>query len=232
MSATGTSGRRTASRSASPSSSAAWATHATDSNGATAGAAPNIGRGSCGCGVGIDALASPIEAQAIIPPLSVRCGRTPKNAGSHSTRSASLPTSTDPTSRCEPVRDRRVDRVLGDVAAGPQVVGGAVAWQRAAPRLHHVRGLPRADHHLADPAHRLRVRPDHRDRTHVVEDVLGGDRRRPDPALGEGQILGHGGVQVMAHHQHVEVLVDRVDGVRPGRVGRRRQHVGEGGDAS
>ena len=36
---------------------------------AAAGAAPNIGRGSTGCGVGIDALASPIAAHAIMPPL-------------------------------------------------------------------------------------------------------------------------------------------------------------------
>ena len=58
----------------------------------------NIGRISTGCGVGIDALGSPIGAQAIAPPLITSCGRTPKNAGSHSTRSASLPTSTEPTS--------------------------------------------------------------------------------------------------------------------------------------
>ena len=33
------------------------------------------------------------------------------------------------------------------------------------------------------------------------------------------------GVEVVAHHQHVEVLVDRVDGVGHRRVGRRRQEV-------
>ena len=47
--------------------------------------------------MGIDALASPIAAQATNPPLSTACGRTPKNAGCHSTRSASLPGSTEPT---------------------------------------------------------------------------------------------------------------------------------------
>ena len=59
----------------------------------------------------------------------------------------------------------------------------------------------------------------------VVEQVLGGDSGRPDPALGEGQVLGHRRVQVVADHQHVEVLVDGVDRVRTGRVGRRRQEV-------
>ena len=81
---------------------ACGATKCTEVAAAAAGAAPNIGRGSTGCGVGIDALASPIAAQAIMPPLITACGRTPKNAGSHSTRSASLPTSTEPISRSRP----------------------------------------------------------------------------------------------------------------------------------
>ena len=81
---------------------ACGATKCTDVAAAAAGAAPNIGRGSTGCGVGIDALASPIAAHAIMPPLITACGRTPKNAGSHSTRSASLPTSTEPISWSRP----------------------------------------------------------------------------------------------------------------------------------
>ena len=36
------------------------------------------------------------------PPFSTTWGRTPKNRGSHSTRSASLPTSTEPTSPSRP----------------------------------------------------------------------------------------------------------------------------------
>ncbi len=60
--------------------------------------------------------------------------------------------------------------------------------------------------------------------------ILGGDGRRPDAAFGEREILGHRRVEVMADHQHVEVLVERVDGVRPRRVGGTRQHVGMGGD--
>src|SRR4051794_16445871 len=54
--------------------------------------APNIGREYTGCGVGIDALASPIIADAIVPPFRIRLGLTPKNAGFHTTRSAHLPT--------------------------------------------------------------------------------------------------------------------------------------------
>ena len=40
----------------------------------------------------------PISAAAMKPPLSTRLGLTPKKAGRHSTRSAHLPTSTEPIS--------------------------------------------------------------------------------------------------------------------------------------
>ncbi len=64
--------------------------------------APNIGRMRSGCGVGMDALGSPICAQAMKPPLSTISGRTPKNAGRHRTRSAHLPGATLPISWAMP----------------------------------------------------------------------------------------------------------------------------------
>ena len=50
--------------------------------------------------MGIDAFGSPIAAAAMAPPFRISDGLTPKNAGFHSTRSASLPGSTEPTT-CE-----------------------------------------------------------------------------------------------------------------------------------
>jgi hypothetical protein len=38
-----------------------------------------------------------MAAAAIMPPFRIRLGLTPKKAGFHSTRSASLPTSMEPT---------------------------------------------------------------------------------------------------------------------------------------
>ena len=64
--------------------------------------APNMERAITGCGVGIDALPSPIIAPAMKPPLMISSGLTPKNAGFHSTRSASFPTATEPTSDAMP----------------------------------------------------------------------------------------------------------------------------------
>ena len=99
---TGAIRRRTASQSLSPSSSATGATNASDKKGATDGDAPNIGRARIGCVVGIEAFASPICAHAMSPPFRTTAGRMPKNAGFQRQRSASLPTSTEPTSSSNP----------------------------------------------------------------------------------------------------------------------------------
>ena len=64
-----------------------------------------------------------------------------------------------------------------------------------------------------------------------MQDVLGGDGLAADAAFGEGDVLGDLRIEMMAHHQHVEMLVERVDRVGPRRVGRGRQHVGLAADA-
>ena len=63
-----------------------------------------------------------------------------------------------------------------------------------------------------------------------MQNVLGGDRLLADAAFGEGEVLGNAPVEVMADHQHVEMLVERVLRIGPRRVGRRGQHVGEARD--
>ncbi len=130
--------------------------------------------------------------------------------------------------------DGRVDGVLGDVAFGAQVVGAQVFVfrQQAALLFHLVGGLPGAAHHFAHPAHGLGVGGDHGDHAHVLQDVLGGDGLAADAGVGEGDVFRDVRVQVVAHHQHVQVFVDGVHGVGPCRVGGRRQHVilGAGGD--
>ena len=52
-----------------------------------------------------------------------------------------------------------------------------------------------------------------------------------DAALGEGDILRNRRIEVMAHHRHVEMLVEGVDRVGIGRIGRRRQAIRLAGDA-
>nr|GEW53102.1 chaperone protein DnaJ A6, chloroplastic [Tanacetum cinerariifolium] len=126
------------------------------------------------------------------------------------------------------VSDSRVDGVLGDVAFGAEVVVAfAVTRQCAALAFHFVGGLPGAHDHLANPAHGLAVGAEHRERAQVMQDVFGGNGLAADAAFGERDVLGDAGVEVMADHQHVQVLVDGVAGERAGRVGRAGQHVGK-----
>ena len=108
----------------------------------------------------------------------------------------------------------RVDGVFGDVALDAKVVvARTVTGQWPALQLHLVRGLPGAQDHLAHAAHGLAVRAEHADRANVVQYVFGRNRLLADAAFGKGQIFGNAGVQVVAHHQHVDMLVQRVDGV-------------------
>src|SRR6266513_2508627 len=46
----------------------------------------------------------------------------------------------------------------------------------------------------------------------------------------ESEILGDRRIEMMAHHQHVEVLVDGIAGERARRIGRGRQNVLQSGD--
>ena len=53
----------------------------------------------------------------------------------------------------------------------------------------------------------------------IMQDILGGDGFAPDPAFGKGHILRDRLVQMMADHQHVEMLFQRVHRIGPCRVG-------------
>ena len=75
----------------------AWDMNVMDERAAALPYAPNALRYQRGCGVGMDAFGSPMTPWTICPPLMIRSGLTPKNLGSHSTRSANLPSSTEPT---------------------------------------------------------------------------------------------------------------------------------------
>src|SRR5437899_5646471 len=144
-----------------------------------------------GCGVGIEAFPSPINAPAMSPPLITISGLTPRNAGFHRTRSASFPTSHGTDMFANPMRDGRIDSVLGNVALHPKVVVvGKVLIQFAALTFHLVRGLPCAANDLADSAHRLRIQRHHTNRAQVVQDVFGAYCLDTDPLVVDADVSG------------------------------------------
>ena len=129
---------------------------------------------------------------------------------------------------CDAVGDGRVDRVFRDIATNAQiVVVTRLSRKRPALALHLVGGLPCADQHFANAAHRLAVRRDNRERAEVVQDIFGGNGLAPDAALGKGHVLGDRLVEVVADHQHIEMLFERVHRVGPRRVCAGRDHIAQ-----
>ena len=128
---------------------------------------------------------------------------------------------------------RGIDRIFGDVALDPLVIAdpGPLLCQPAALILHLAGELPGTADHLGDTAHPLAVGAEHGNGTHVVQHILGSDRLRPYAAFGERHILRHRGIQMMTHHDHVEVLIEGIHRIGICRIGRRRQAVRLAGDA-
>ena len=92
--------------------------------------------------------------------------------------------------------------------------------------FHFVGGLPGADNHFAHAPHGLRIGAHDGKHAHVVQNIFGGDGFGADAGIGKGNVFGHAFVEVVAHHQHIEVLVDGVDGKRARGVGGGGQHIG------
>jgi len=110
------------------------------------------------------------------------------------------------------VSNGRIDGVLGDIAFDPQiVVVGGITCETAALDFHFVRRLPGAGNHLTYAAHGLGVRSDHGEGAEIVQDILGRYGFASDAGLGEGDIFGDIGIEMMTDHQHVEMFVHRVD---------------------
>src|ERR1700745_4531839 len=86
-------------------------------------------------------------------------------------------------------------------------------------------GLPGAQDHLANSAHRLRISRHHRDRSQIVKNIFRRDSFAANSRFGKSDVLGNCRIEVMANHKHVEVLVQSVHRVRPGRVSGGGQNI-------
>src|SRR5258708_3440478 len=115
-----------------------------------------------------------------------------------------------------------VDRVCGAAWPGSEIICLALLLGQS-PKLffHFVSSLPRTNDHFAYAANCLPVGRHNRQSAKIMEDVLGRYRFPADAALGEGDIFGNSGIEVMSHHHHIEGLFERVHGVGPRRSCRR-----------
>ncbi len=124
------------------------------------------------------------------------------------------------------VGDGRANGIFGHIAARPVIVCQRIAWQRPTQLLHSVCRLPGPHDDLTDTAHRLRIGRHDRECANIMQHIFSGDRASPYAAFGKGKIIGDLGIQMVRHHNHVQMLIHRIAGKRTGRVGRGRQHIG------
>ena len=101
-----------------------------------------------------------------------------------------------------------------------------VLRERSSFVLHLAGRLPGPGDDLAHAAHGLGIRAHHAENAHVMKHVLRRDGLRADAGIREGDILRNPFVQMMADHQHVQVLVDGIDRVRHGRIRGGWEHIG------
>lgn len=82
-----------------------------------------------------------------------------------------------------PLRHRRIHRVLTHIPLDPEVIHttSLVLLEKAALHFILVRGIPRAQDHLAAPSHGLRVTAHHADGAEIMQDVFGRDGLRANP---------------------------------------------------
>ena len=120
------------------------------------------------------------------------------------------------------MRQGWIHRVLAHVSLDPEVVrsGVFVLWQGASLKLVLVCRVPRSQDDLTAATHGLRVRRHHADGAEVVQDVFGGDGLSAYARLGKGNVLGDVLGEVVADHEHINVLVQGVARVRTGGVRR------------
>ena len=60
-----------------------------------------------------------------------------------------------------------------------------------------------------------------------MQDILGGDGFGANAAFGEGDIFGNLRIEMMADHEHIEMLGNCVDGVGASGIRRRWQNIRE-----
>ena len=181
-----------------------------------------------GCGVGMDALAIAHLRPGDEAPLEHDLGPRPEHGRTPQHQIRQLADFHRPDLVRHAMGDGRVDRVLGDVAADAQVVVLAASSPASRPRCSFILCAVCQVRVITSPTRpmawlsleMMQMAPE------VVQDILGGDGLAADAALGEGDVLGDVLVEVVTHHEHVEVLVEGVHRQRSRGVGAAGDDVG------
>ena len=126
----------------------------------------------------------------------------------------------------DPVGQGGVDGVLGYVSFGSIVIVSRTVFGQGTTETFHLIGrLPGAKNDFTDPSHGLGIACHNRESPHIVKDVFSGHGFTANATFRELDVLGDGLVQMVADHEHVQMLVHSVDSKGSGRVGGGGEHV-------
>ena len=92
--------------------------------------------------------------------------------------------------------------------------------------FHLAGGLPGAGDDFSHTSHSLRVRAHHAEDAHVMENIFCGNGFRTDPGICKSYVFWDPLIQMVANHQHVQMLIQSIYCIRHGRVSRRGKYVG------
>mmetsp|Transcript_16537 Transcript_16537/g.24247 ORF Transcript_16537/g.24247 Transcript_16537/m.24247 type:complete len:227 (-) Transcript_16537:16-696(-) len=116
-----------------------------------------------------------------------------------------------------------ISSIVVDVLNG---VFGFVLRKLSSLNLHFMSGLPRAGDSLANPPHGLCIARNNANRSHIMQYILRRNGLRTNPTLRKADILLKTFIQMMTHHEHIQMLIHGIPRVWTGGVGAAGQHVG------
>ena len=125
------------------------------------------------------------------------------------------------------VCDCRVDGIFGNISFYTEVVVSVtfIFRKRSSLAFHLACCLPGTGDDLTDTSHCLGIGAHHAEHTHIVKDILCCDRFRTDTGICKSDIFRDLFVQMVAYHQHVQMLIQSIYSEWHGRVCGRRKDV-------
>ena len=111
--------------------------------------------------------------------------------------------------------------------AGSEVIVLALIFGKSASLFPHLMSrLPGPDDDLSDATHGLAVARHHADRAQVMKNIFRGDRLAANAAFGKGDVFRDFRIEVVTNHEHVEMLIQRIDGERTCWISRAGKNIG------
>lgn len=117
--------------------------------------------------------------------------------------------------------NRWVDGVFADITLHPEIIRTSVLIFLQCAALHFILVccIPCSENDLATTTHGLRIGRHHADRSQIMKDIFCSNGFGTNTGFGECDIFWNVFGQVMADHQHVKMLVQRIPSIRSRGVG-------------